>query len=152
MSKSLELRNLQLIRRGRGAVSPFPASEDFAHDCWQASETLPPDPSEHYYTFLRAGEEVCRAIVIDHAPGEPPVASGVPAGYVEVYFIEVASGYRRQGYGSAAIGLLRREYPGRIFAAFAEGGAEAAFWRSLGWGRYDDLPGSPGRLPLFIGR
>ena len=64
--------------------------------------------------------------------------------------MEVADGYRRQGFGTRAIGLLREQHPGRImFARPPE--SEDAFWQSLGWEHVRHARGGD-NPPLFLSR
>lgn len=135
---------------GSSVISPFEASEDFTQACWQASEVINASPSDLYYSFTCAGEEVVRMIVVDHPEVDP--GYGVPdAGEgLEIDFMEVADGYRRHGFGTQAIGLLRRQHPGRtVFARPPE--SEDAFWQSLGWDHVRHTEGGD-YPPLFLQR
>lgn len=131
-------------------ISPFEASEDFTQACWQANEVIAASASDLFYSFTCAGEEIVRMIVVDSPEVDP--GYGVPeAGEgLEIDFMEVADGYRRQGFGTQAIGLLRRQHPGRtVFARPPE--SEDAFWQSLDW---DHVPNARGgdNPPLFLQR
>jgi hypothetical protein len=66
--------------------------------------------------------------------GVPDAGEGL-----EIDFMEVADGYRRHGFGTQAVGLLRRLHPGRtVFARPPE--SEDAFWQS----RAGTTPATPG--------
>ena len=138
------IRQVWPAPHGHSVFSPFEASEDFTQDCWQASEVINTSPSDLFHSFTCAGEEVVRMIVVDHPEVDP--GYGVPdAGEgLEVDLMEVADGYRRHGFGTQAIGLLRRQHPGRtVFARPPE--SEDAFWQSLGWNHLRVLRGNPSR-------
>jgi GNAT superfamily N-acetyltransferase len=150
VSDELVIRQVWPAPRGHAVLSPFEASEDFEQACWQANEVIAASPSDLFYAFTRAGEEVVRRIIVDHPDLDP--GYGVPeAGEgLEIDFMEVADGRRRQGLGTQAIELLRQQHPGRtVFARPPE--SEDAFWRSLGWehvrhAQNGDYP------PLFLKR
>ncbi|MDR6508103.1 GNAT family N-acetyltransferase [Arthrobacter oryzae] len=132
MNDELVIRQVWPAPHGHSVISPYEASKDFEQACWQAHEVIAASPSDLFYTFTRAGQEVVRLIVVDHPDVDP--GYGVPdAGSgLEIDFMEVASGYRRQGLGTQAIELLRRQHPDRtMFARPPE--SEDAFWQSLGW-------------------
>ena len=144
------IRQLWPVPRGHAVLSPFEASEDFEQACWQANEFITTSPNDLFYTFTRAGEEVVRMIVVDHPELDPGYGVPEAAEGLEIDFMEVASGYRRQGLGTQAIELLRRQHSARtVFARPPE--SEDAFWQSLGWehvrqSQNGDYP------PLFLKR
>lgn len=144
------IRQVWPAPHGLSLMSPFEASEDFTQACWQASEVINTSPSDLFYSFTCAGEEVVRMIVVDHPEVDP--GYGVPdAGEgLEIDFMEVADGYRRHGFGTQAIGLLRRQHPGRtVFARPPEN--EDTFWQSLGWDHLRHARGG-NYPPLFLQR
>jgi hypothetical protein len=150
VSDELVIRQVWPVPHGRSVISPFEASEDFEQACWQAHEVIAASPSDLFYTFTRAGEEVVRLIVVDRPEVDPGYGVPEAAEGLEIDFMEVANWHRRQGLGTQAIELLRRQHPGRtVFARPPE--SEDAFWQSLGWGHVrhaqdGDYP------PLFLKR
>jgi hypothetical protein len=117
VSDELVIRQVWPVPRGHSVLSPFEASEDFEQACWQANEVLAASPSDLFYTFTRAGEEVVRLIIVDHPELDPGYGVPEAAEGLEIDFMEVASGHRRRGLGTQAIELLRRQHPGRtVFA------------------------------------
>lgn len=66
---------------------------------------------------------------------------------VDIDFIEVAGGYRGQGFGSRAVELVQQLFPGRAFVALP--GGNEGFWESLGWHRYEHRQGAA-HPPLFV--
>jgi hypothetical protein len=132
VSDELVIRQLWPAPHGHSVLSPFEASEDFEQACWQADEAIAASASDLFYTFTLAGKETVRMIVVDHPELDPGYGVPEAAEGLEIDFMEVASGYRRQGLGTQAIGLLRRQHPGRtVFARPPE--SEDPFWHSLGW-------------------
>lgn len=126
------IRQVRPLPHGHSALSPFEASEDFTQACWQADEVIATSPTDLFYSFILAGEEVVRMIVVDHPELDPGYGVPEASDGLEIDFIEVAQGHLRQGLGTQAIGLLLRQHPGRaVFARPPEG--EDAFWHSLGW-------------------
>lgn len=125
---------------GRAVISPFEASEDFTQECWQASEVIAASPADRFYSFLMAGHEVVRMLIEDPAGSlDGYVVAADPEDVVLIDFMEVAAGYRRQGYGSRAVELLKNRFPGRTIVAIP--GGDEAFWTSLGWQRYEHTQG-----------
>jgi GNAT superfamily N-acetyltransferase len=128
------IRQVWPLPHGHSVLSPFEASEDFTQACWQADEVIATSPSDLFYSFTRDGEEVVRLIVVDHPELDPGYGVPEAGDGLEIDFMEVAQGHRRQGFGTQAIELLRRQHPGpTMFARPPE--SEDAFWRSLGWER-----------------
>lgn len=144
------IRKVWPAPRGRSVVSPFEASEEFTQACWQANEVIAASPSDLFYSSTIAGEEVVRLIVVDQPEVDPGYGVPEAGDGLEIDFMEVAESRRRQGFGTQAIELLRRQHPGRtVFARPPE--TEEAFWQSLGWdhvrhSRNADYP------PLFLKR
>lgn len=142
------VRQVWPVPHGHSVLSPFEASEDFEQECRQANEVIAASPSDLFYSFTKAGEEVVRLIVVDHPVLDPGYGIPEAGDGLEIDFIEVAERRRRQGLGTQAIELLRRQQPGRaVFARPPE--SEGAFWRSLGWEhlRHDQDVGGPGSSP-----
>jgi GNAT superfamily N-acetyltransferase len=132
VSDELVIRQVWPAPHGHSVISPFEASEDFEQACWQADEVIAASPSDLFYTFTRAGQEVVRLIVVDRPEVDPGYGVPEAAEGLEIDFMEVADGRRRRGFGTRAIELLRRQQPGRtVFARPPE--SEDAFWQSLGW-------------------
>jgi hypothetical protein len=68
---------------------------------------------------------------------------------VEIAFLEVQEGTRRQGADREVIRLLKETYPGRQLAAFSEHADE--FWGALGWQRHIRLNRNAQHYrPLFV--
>ncbi|MBT2595982.1 GNAT family N-acetyltransferase [Arthrobacter sp. ISL-72] len=132
MSDELVIRQVWPVPRGHSLLSSFEASEDFTQACWQANEVIAASPSDHFYTFTKDGEEIVRLIVVDHPEVDPGYGVPEAGNGLEIDFMEVADGHRRQGLGTQAIELVRQQHPGRsVFARPPE--SEDAFWQSLGW-------------------
>jgi ribosomal protein S18 acetylase RimI-like enzyme len=136
----LQMRQVWPTSDGRSVLSPFEASEDFTQECWQASEVIGSSASDRFYSFLLPGQEVVRMLIVD--PAGALDGYDVPQGLgnaVQIDFIEVAAGYRAQGYGSRAMELMQRHLPGRTVVALS--GGDEGFWTSLGWQRYENSRG-----------
>ncbi|MEV7135861.1 hypothetical protein AB0N24_23625 [Arthrobacter sp. NPDC093128] len=132
MSDELVIRQVWPAPHGHAVLSPFEASEDFEQACWQANEIIAISPTDLFYTFTKAGQEVVRLIVVDHPDVDPGYGVPEAAEGLEIDFMEVANGHRRRGFGTQSIELLRRQHPGKaVFARPPE--SEDAFWQSLGW-------------------
>jgi GNAT superfamily N-acetyltransferase len=132
VSEDLVIRQVWPAPHGHGVMSPFEASEEFSQDCWQANEVMATSPADRFYSFTRDGEEVVRLLVVDHPDLDPGYGVPEAADGLEIDFMEVARGRRRQGLGTQVIGLLRQQHPGRtVFARPPH--SEDAFWQSLGW-------------------
>lgn len=91
MSGELVIRQVWPAPHGHSVLSPFEASEDFEQACWQANEFIAASPSDLFYSFIRAGEEVVRLIVIDRPAVDP--GYGVPEA---AEGLEIIHGSRRQ--------------------------------------------------------
>jgi GNAT superfamily N-acetyltransferase len=144
----LQIRQVWPTWDGRSVLSAFEASEDFTQESWQVSEVIASSTSDRFYSFLLAGQEVVRMLIVD--PAGPLDGYDVPQGLgdaVQVDLIEVAGGYRGQGYGSRAMELVQRHLPGRTIVALP--GGDEGFWTSLGWQRYENSQGGD-HPPLFV--
>src|ERR1700734_2662157 len=95
------------------------------------NRTVHPEASE-WFSFLDAGgTEIARAECIpgQHI-GTAYAGVSIPEdGFVEIAFLEVREGTRRQGVGREVIRLLNETHPGRQLAAFSEHADE--FWGAL---------------------
>jgi hypothetical protein len=102
-------------------------------------------PAERMSTEAARAECVPRAHV-----GSDYAGVCIPEdGFVEIAFLEVRDGTRRQGAGREVVRLLREAHPGRQLAAFSEHADE--FWGALGWQRHIRLNGNPWpHRPLFV--
>lgn len=69
---------------------------------------------------------------------------------MEITFLEVRAGTRRQSAGREVVRLLQEAHPGRQFAAFSE--YADVVWGALGWQRHVRLDGNPTRLPAGYGQ
>ncbi|WP_461165331.1 hypothetical protein [Arthrobacter sp. R4-81] len=150
MKQDLQIRQVWPASDGRAVLSPFDASEDFTQECWQADEVIAASAADSFYSFLRAGTEVARMLLVD--PAGPIDGYDVPqdlADAIHIDFIEVAGGYRGQGFGSRAVELVQQLFPGRTFVALP--GGNEGFWESLGWLRYEHRQGGA-HPPLFVSR
>jgi hypothetical protein len=70
------IRQVWPAPHGHSLLSPFEASEDFTQACWKADEVIATSPSDLFYSFTLAGEEVVRLIVVDHPELDP--GYGIP--------------------------------------------------------------------------
>lgn len=148
MKQDLKIQQVWPTPDGRAVLSPFEASEDFTQECWQANEVIAASPSDSFYSFLLSGEEVVRMLIVD--PADPFDGYGLapgPSAAVLIDFMEVAAGYRHQGYGSRAIELIKHHLPGRTFTALP--GGDEGFWTSMGWQRYEHSQ-NENHPPLFV--
>ncbi|KIS27860.1 hypothetical protein TV39_09030 [Arthrobacter sp. SPG23] len=71
MSDELVIRQVWPAPHGHAVLSPFEASEDFTQAYWQAKEIIATSPTDLFYTFTSAGQEVVRLAVVDHADLDP---------------------------------------------------------------------------------
>lgn len=142
------MRQVWPTSEGRAVLSPFEASEDFTQECWQANEVIAASPSDSFYSFLLAGQEVVRMLIVD--PVGPFDGYGLapePTAAVLIDFMEVAASYRHQGYGSRAVELMQKHLPGRTVVALP--GGDEGFWTSMGWQRYEHSQNGD-HPPLFV--
>ncbi|WP_247046067.1 GNAT family N-acetyltransferase [Arthrobacter rhizosphaerae] len=148
MKQDLQIERVWPTSDGGAVLSPFEASEDFTQECWQASEVIAASPADCFFSFLLEGHEVVRMLIEDPAGSlDGYDVAADPEDVVLIDFMEVAAGYRRQGYGSRAVELLKNRFPGRTIVAIP--GGDEGFWTSLGWQRYEHIQG--GEKPaLFV--
>jgi len=151
-SKSVTLTRVQLaIRRisSNVAETPFEVMEGFNERWWNR---LVQGERWEWFSFLDVGgTEVARAECVPGAHvGRAYASVSIPAdGFVEIAFLEVRAGTRRQGVGREVVRLLEEAHPGRQLAAFSEHADE--FWSALGWQRHIRLNRNPQPYrPLFV--
>lgn len=131
------------------AETPFEVMQGFNERWWNRRGHR---EGPEWFSFLDAGgTEVARAECI---PGQHigRAYAGVlipEDGFVEIAFLEVREGTRRQGTGREVVRFLQEAHPGRQLAAFSEHTDE--FWGALGWQRYIRLDSDPRYRPLFVG-
>jgi ribosomal protein S18 acetylase RimI-like enzyme len=117
------------------AETPFEVVEGFNERWW--NRHLVQGERLEWFSFLDVGgTEVARADCIPVAHiGNAYTGVSIPAdGFMEITFLEVREGTRRQGVGREAVHLLEETHPGRQLAAFSEHADE--FWDALGWQRH----------------
>lgn len=132
---------------------PFPDSADFDEDWWNDLNVGGVGSAESDFLYRiedSAGREVSRVLIVeDVLPiSDAYRAPGMPSGYLEIKFFEVAASARRRGIGARVAELVRHEFPDSPLVAFSEGGDD--FWSSLeGWSRFENQE-SPRNQVLFI--
>lgn len=152
-SKSVTLTRVQLATRWISphvAETPFEVVEGFNERWW--NRRLVQGERSEWFSFLDVeGMEIARVESIPEAHiGSTYAGVSIPAeGFVEITFLEVREGTRRQGVGREVVHLLKEAHPGRQLAAFSQHADE--FWGALGWQRHIRLNRNPQLYrPLFV--
>jgi hypothetical protein len=65
VKQDLQVRQVWPASDGRAVLSPFDALEDFTQECWQADEVIAASAADSFYSFLRAGTEVVRMLLME---------------------------------------------------------------------------------------
>lgn len=132
----MEQLELRVLKQVENYVSPFDyGTEGFNDGWWHGPRIDTIADAENYGTayvqLLKDGIEIGRAEITyrDISPDYVGITTAVRCR--KIWFFEINSGFRRQGYGKTFTALLTEKYSELPLVAFSKGADD--FWAGIGW-------------------